>query len=273
MIPSHQVSIVICFYERIRHLRACLDALRLHSGVFGEVVIADDGSSPSVVDHLRQLIPDYDYPIRHLWRPKDGFRLAETRNRGILGARGKYLIFLDCDFVVLPGTLEMHLQCARRGRFVLSGYKYLDPEQTERAMNGPLNQELIGRLDREIPGDDLVATQRKFWLRQPLFRLRLISARKQTLGGFFSIHRQDIERVNGYDENFVGWGGEDEDLGIRLVRKGVFCIPRIHQARALHLWHPKELGSKSWRQGPNIEYFSQPNKPAFCRNGLVKPKR
>ena len=76
--------------------------------------------------------------------------------------------------------------------------------------------------------------------------------------------------MNGYDENYVGWGGEDEDLGIRLVKAGVYCKSAIPYAKVLHIWHPKEIGNKHWKEGPNINYFKRKIIPFYCENGLNK---
>jgi glycosyltransferase involved in cell wall biosynthesis len=48
------VSIIVCFYERLDHLKACLDALALCAADFDEVVVADDGSKATTVDHLKK---------------------------------------------------------------------------------------------------------------------------------------------------------------------------------------------------------------------------
>ena len=133
-----------------------------------------------------------------------------------------------------------------------------------------ISEELLIGLNHQLPEKNLLAEHRKFIQRTLLFRLRLANPRKQSLGGHFSIYRRDIERVNGYDENFVGWGGEDEDLGIRLVKAGIYCRSAIPYAKVLHLWHPKALGNKHWREGPNIAYFKRKNIPSFCENGLIK---
>jgi predicted glycosyltransferase involved in capsule biosynthesis len=90
------------------------------------------------------------------------------------------------------------------------------------------------------------------------------------MGGHYSIHRKDIERVNGYDENFEGWGGEDEDLGIRLVKAGIYCRSAIRYAKVLHLYHPRELGDKHWMEGPNMKYFKRKEVPYFCEQGLKR---
>jgi glycosyltransferase involved in cell wall biosynthesis len=49
-------SIIIAFYERLGHLRCCLDALAFCSKDFGEVVITDDGSTEETLRHLKKMI-------------------------------------------------------------------------------------------------------------------------------------------------------------------------------------------------------------------------
>ncbi len=270
MAKPEKISIIISFYERVEHLRCCLESLRLSQTGFDEIVIADDGSSTETVEKVKQLVASFDMPVRHLWKPKDGFRLAATRNNGIRNSSGNYLVFLDCDFLVMPDTLTQHLDAAKPRRFVAGGCKYMTEDQTEEVFSSPITVPLLDRIDRQVSGRNLIAEHRKFIKRTLLFRLRLASPKKQSLGGHFSIFRTDIEHINGYDENFVGWGGEDEDLGIRLVKAGIYCRSAIRNARVLHLWHPRALGDIHWRDGPNIQYFNRKKIPYFCANGLVK---
>jgi len=79
-----------------------------------------------------------------------------------------------------------------------------------------------------------------------------------------------MEAINGYDENFVGWGGEDEDISLRMVKAGYRGYSVIREAKVLHLWHPKELGGKHWKEGSNVDYLYRENIPSFCENGLTK---
>jgi glycosyltransferase involved in cell wall biosynthesis len=264
------VSVIISFYERLQHLRCCLDALSLCSSAFDEVIVTDDGSCHETVDKVRECIAGYSFPIRHVWQPNRGFRVAAARNNGIRHARGDYLIFLDCDFVVLPDTLNAHLKAAKPGRFIAGGYINLDEGVTSRLLGSALSRDVLLGIDRQLPKREVVKTHRRFIKRTLLMRLRLASPRKQSMGGHYSIHRKDMERVNGYDENFEGWGGEDEDLGIRLVTAGIYCRSAIRYARVLHLYHPRELGDKHWKEGPNIDYFKRKEIPYFCEQGLIK---
>lgn len=266
-------SIVISFYERLSHLKCCLDALSFCAKDFDEVVITDDGSKDSTVNNLKKIITNYTFPITYVSQPKQGFRSAAARNNGIRHSRGDYLIFLDCDFLVLPDTIKYHLDMAKPGRFVAGACKYLTEAQSRIVLDSMLSPDLIEQYYRELPDREIIVQHRRFIKRTLMIKLHLASPVKQSLGGHFSIYKKDIEYINGYNENFVGWGGEDEDLGIRLVAAGIHGISAIRYARALHIWHPSELKTAKnivWRRGTLGDYFHRKKIPFVCQNGLKK---
>ena len=51
--------------------------------------------------------------------------------------------------------------------------------------------------------------------------------------------RNDLIRVNGYDESFCGWGREDSELAIRLDNSGVRQRCMKFRGVVLHLHHGK----------------------------------
>jgi hypothetical protein len=90
-------------------------------------------------------------------------------------------------------------------------------------------------------------------------------------GGDFSIWREDYERVNGFDENFCGWGGEDYDLGRRLRRAGVRLASVLRWTCSYHVWHPVDVTKPDVpRQTRNAVHLRRKGKLIRCRNGLVK---
>jgi GT2 family glycosyltransferase len=51
--------------------------------------------------------------------------------------------------------------------------------------------------------------------------------------------RPDLIAINGFDEDYSGWGLEDADLVIRLIRYGIDRKSGLFLLPVLHLWHQK----------------------------------
>ncbi len=263
-------SVIVCFYDRIDLLKCCLDALSLNAGHFDEVVVADDGSAGPVVEELGRLIPTYGFSVVHAWHKRQGARRSATRNNGIRHARGEYLVFVDADFAALPGTIEAHLRVAKPSQFAAGRVKYTTREQGERILREGVSAGLLETIYRELPDKPILREHREFIRYGILQKLGLAQARKQTFGGHFSVFKRDIESVNGYDENYVGWGGEDQDMAHRMVLAGFTGRSIIREARMLHLWHQRDMGEKHWKEGTNVDYYWRENVPAQCENGLIR---
>src|SRR5262249_18819252 len=102
-------------------------------------------------------------------------------------------------------------------------------------------------------------------------RFRWRPRKPDLTGNNVGIWREDYERVNGYDENFVGWGAEDDDLGRRLRRAGVRVRSILHWTYTYHLWHSSEKSKPDVPHlGPNARYMRREGKLIRCRNGYVK---
>ncbi len=264
-----RTSVIICFYNRLDLLPACLDSLRGSSSEFNEVVIADDGSSADVVENLQKLIRKYDFPIIHAWHSRQGPRRSATRNNGMRHASGDYLIFIDADFALLPGAIHSHVAAAKPGYFAAGRCKYTTEEQCRKILAEGASESLLEATYAELSDEPIEKEHRRFIRYSFLRKFLLAPARKVVFGGHFSAFKKDIEAVNGYDENYVGWGGEDVDFASRMVRRGFRGTSVIKTARVLHLWHASEMGVRHWKEGANMEYYSRRYIPVFCENGLV----
>lgn len=64
------------------------------------------------------------------------------------------------------------------------------------------------------------------------------------LGGIFIVPRKEIREIGGFNENFLTWGGEDDEAYTRL-KVYVKWIPKINQG-PYHLWHPKNEKDKKY---------------------------
>ena len=265
------VSVIICFYERTQHLFRCLDSLEFNRDYFDEVVISDDGSSEAARQLVQSKIAEYPYPIIYSFRKSERFELAAARNNGIRSSKGDYLIIFDCDFLCMPDTIKQHIKLRKKGRFVSGRCKYLSEELTQLLFNKKkLTGEYLEELYRFEDDSELKKINFRCQKRNFFTRIGIYGAKKHVIGSHISISRDDLYRVNGYDESFTGWGGEDNDLGHRLVQSGLLCIPAMTKTRVLHMWHSKELGDKHWKEGDNAHRFSKHRIIQYCTNGLNK---
>jgi hypothetical protein len=77
-------------------------------------------------------------------------------------------------------------------------------------------------------------------LNVPLGPLRKMNSRgwKGVQSCNLAIWRADLDRIDGFDAAFSGWGREDSDLVIRLLNAGIRRKDGRYATGVLHLWHP-----------------------------------
>ena len=235
------ISLIVATYNRPDALAAVLRSLARQADRNFEVVVADDGSGPQTRNVVKHWTTKVGVPLKHVWQDDRGFRLAEIRNRAIAASAGSYLIFLDGDCITRPGFVAAHRRLAEPGFFVGGNRVLLSQGLTERVLTRNLEPEswsLGAWLTRRVSGD----VNRLLPLTSvPLgpLRKRLADEWEGVRGGNFAFVRADIDRVDGFETSFVGWGLEDSDIVIRMIRSGVKRKDGRFATGVLHLWHPE----------------------------------
>jgi len=269
-----KTSVVITVYNRAAALAGCLRALALCPQSIHEVVVSDDGSDPLERERMEALFARLPFTVRSVRQEHAGFRLAAARNNGFRAASGDYVISLDCDIVLLPDAIRAHLSAAQPGRFLAGNRAMLSESDTARLLNGDIACNSLSAYWRAADRSNLGRAHRQFQ-RNRLLRLLGLARRHKPkiLGCHFSLFREDLLKVNGFDERFVGWGLEDVDFALRLHMAGIRPRSVILKARAIHLWHaPSGPGANSPAGSPNLAYFRRPDIPARCELGISKKK-
>ncbi len=267
------ISVIITTYNRPDHLRSALLALSRQSVKFDEIVVADDGSDESTKRVVQDFAELFDAPVVHVWQRHDGFTAARSRNNAIRAARGDFLAFLDQDGLAHGDWLKLHLITTRAGTFSIGGLLMLDEKET----SGITDREVLSGEFENIHSakqrKDLVRLHRRGLFYQFLRMVGIGIKNKPRLNsGNFSVLRKDLEKVNGFDEDYVGWGQEDDDLGRRLYMAGVMPSPIIGIADVTHLWHPRDESAPSrWKDGRNIPRYRRRDIKLYCENGIRKP--
>ena len=233
------ISVIVTTYNREDALDAVLQSLARQSDPDFEVIVADDGSGPATAKLIDTWRSKIGRRLEHVWHADHGFRAAEIRNRALLTARGTYCVFLDGDCIVPPDFVANHRQLAEPGWFVTGNRVLLSANLTKRVLEEKLTPQNwsftrwvaerwhggVNRLSAlvHIPLGPLRRIRQRVWQ----------GARSCNL----AIWRSDLDRIDGFDADYQGWGKEDSDIIIRLLHAGVRRKDGVFATGVLHLWH------------------------------------
>lgn len=215
-----QCSLIITTYNWPAALEKVLQSVQWQSHLPNEVLIADDGSEASTGELIRRIQWDFPVPIKHFWQEDIRKRKTRINNIAITHAVYPYLIFIDHDIILHPEFIKDHLSLAQEGYFI-NGSRFLVDEASTRTF---LERKTIIPADlRALKG---INALNKVWIP---FLMRLMAHTYQVgenkihivRGCNMSFWKKDLVSVNGYDENYQGWGREDSDIALRLFHKGI----------------------------------------------------
>jgi glycosyltransferase involved in cell wall biosynthesis len=235
------ISLVVSTYNRPDALGAVLRSLARQSDRNFEIVIADDGSGPPTRDVIKDWTSKLGIPLKHIWQEDCGFRLAEIRNRAIAASAGSYVVFLDGDCIARPDFIAAHRRLAEPGYFLSGNRVLLSQALTEEILASNLEPECssIGSWAMRRARGDINRLLPLLNLPLGPLRKRLADEWEGVRGGNFAFFRADLDRVDGFETSFVGWGLEDSDIVIRMIRSGVRRKDGRFATGVLHLWHPE----------------------------------
>ncbi len=264
-----EIALVVSTYLKPRHLQLSLLSIALQQGVAGqiELVVTDDGSTDETAAIVREFSRAVDFPVGFTTHPRETFQLARCRNEGVAASAAPYIVFVDGDCVLPPDFVLEHLRRRRPG-VAMSGDCYRLNAETSARMDAAAIES--GMYDRWVSIDErrrLARQSRKAWL----YALICHRSKPKLLGGNTGVWRSDLERVNGYDEAFEGWGCEDDDFGMRLRGSGVRIESIVRWTRAYHVWHlPDSTAPARWREGRNVARLLDHDRPTYAACGLRK---
>jgi glycosyltransferase involved in cell wall biosynthesis len=231
------ISIVVLTYNWPAALSLVLESLRRQSRMPDEIIVADDGSSDDTAALVAKLAPAFSIPLRHIWQEDLGFRAARARNRGILAAKGDYVILVDGDMVLHPDFIADHMRFAQPGFYLQGGRLCVTARETSRLLAGgnPRYHPLVDGDFRRSSG-----SRRLYALRHPWLAAFKARARRggRIMSCNMSFWKEDLLAVNGFDERMEGYGSEDIELAVRLENLGRQRRQLKFAALAVHLDHP-----------------------------------
>jgi glycosyltransferase involved in cell wall biosynthesis len=228
-----RIALVITSHERPDALAAVLASVLAQRVAPAEIVIADDGSGAATQAVAAAFIVRSRVPARIVSQPHQGFRVARLRNLGIAATSADFIVFIDGDMLLHPEFIADHARQARAGFYTQGVRIHTDAPLTAKLIAEPASLP-------SMSSAGLGGLRRLYLVRSAA----LASMSRQVANGVVALKacnlgvwREDLVRVNGFDEAFEGWGPEDKDLCARLENAGVRRQTLLFGGIAFHLHH------------------------------------
>jgi glycosyltransferase involved in cell wall biosynthesis len=263
-----ELAVILTTYERPAHLERSLVSLAMQQGVAGrfEVVVSDDGSTDQTQSIVRRFAATADFPVKWTSHPHRGFRVSLCRNDGVRASNASYFLFTDSDCIFPPDHLYKHLSARRRGIIRAGDCIRLDEETTERVDAASITTGECWQWGSREERQRLFHKR----IKEQYYQLVRHSTKPKLTGYNIGISREDLEAVNGFDEDFVGWGCEDDDIAFRLRKTGRRIASALPYTHGFHLWHPAAPSRPAkWNDGPNVSRLDNVERPIKCAKGLT----
>ena len=251
---SPQISIILSTYNQPNWLEKVLQGYEFQTFKDFEILIADDGSK----DETRLLIENYKkkskLKITHIWHEDNGFQKTIILNKSIISSKSDYLLFSDGDCIPRSDFVEKHISEREKEYFLSGGYFKLPLSISEIiSLDDIKNQNCFdinwlkkNGLNSSIKNYKLTAKGCTEKL------LNKLTPTKATWNGHNSSGwKKDILNVNGFDER-MQYGGEDRELGERMLNLGIRSKQLRYSAVCVHLDHARGYVKQEMIEKNNI---------------------
>lgn len=272
---KEKISVIVTLYNRLEYARNMILSLINQTLMIDELIFADDGSKEDVADVIKDLIDKCPFEIKCVYQEDIGFRLARSRNNGVRIATGEFLIFLDQD-VIMPDDFIEKIYNVRKKKRIISSRGYLTTkEQKEKIekiiLEGYNYKKIYHYIFNKEDNKGFKKLIKKDILYRILHKLKLRSRGTKMVGLMFALYKEDYININGFDDNYKGWGKEDDDFGNRFFKYGGEVYPISLSMYLLHMYHSFSLTKND---SPNEDYYQRRKKEISkkkykCMNGFM----
>jgi glycosyltransferase involved in cell wall biosynthesis len=233
-------SLIICTYNWHEALKLVLESVQNQSIFPDEIIIADDGSGQEIANTVQEFKDKISIPIVHSWQEDIGCRIPHSRNKAIAKSSYEYIIMIDGDTILHPDFIKDHKKNAKKNLYIQGSRVLLQPPITKKILeNGIFSPP-------SFLSDD--AKNKLNMIRNPIFAWLVSLIKSQNLnrvrGCNFSVFRDKILSVNGFNEEITLWGREDSEFVQRLFNIGLRKQQLKFSGIQYHLHHKERTHSK-----------------------------
>ena len=258
-----QASLILTTYNWKEALFLSLQSALAQSLPPAQILIADDGSREDTAIMIEEIAKTSPIPLIHVWQEDQGFRLSKIRNEAIKKATTEYIIVSDGDMILHPHFVRDHLRCAQKRHYIQGGRVLLDEVYSKKLLEKRVFEK-PSLFSKHIKN-------RKNALYLPRLSQMICQKKSQQLkrirGCNFSLFKEDIYAVNGFNEDFQTWGREDSEFVQRLYNKGMHRKDLKFAAIQYHIYH--KSGKASSANDALLEKTIA-KRLTWCENGIDK---
>ncbi len=264
-----KVSLIITTYNWPEALALVLKSAIDQDYKDYEIIIADDGSGKETQLCIDNFIHHSSVEIKHAWHEDTGFRAALIRNKAAFLSAGDYIIFIDGDCILPPSFISDHVALSQQGFFIAGSRVKLTESYTKQliASNAApsFHRKEVFRL----------LLKQKLKRAHPALKLPTASSLRFKRANKWqgavtcnlSLWKKDFFAVNGFDNDFIGWGLEDSDLVIRLINNNTYRKEGKFYCYVVHMHH-KEASRENESQNYAKFQFSLEERKTLCASGV-----
>ena len=224
MEPYYSFTYVIGYrhnLERLQNLRRVLDWINGFARV--EVLLVEQDTH-SKISHLnlkaKHIFTKSDMPYNRSW----AFNVA------LKHANSNIIVFGDSDLIMVPNQFIAGLQAIQEYEMVSPYHSVVDltPQESNLSLEQVININRPGRGETD-------------------------NQKINISGGIAMFRRDAIQKIAGWNEDFIGWGGEDDFQTMKVKN---FLTWTELQARCFHLYHERGMPDMKWYQR-NLDLLSK----------------
>jgi len=254
------ISVIVPTYNRAELLRKTLRSLwfQVNESPLFEVIVVDDGSS----DHTISVVEEFQggLDIRYFFQNDEGYRVARARNIGIKNAKFRICLFLDSGVVANVNLVSEHYMAHGVSKSIIAiGYAYGFEERASantRWLPNFGSVETLNGIFRMLEANPNYQDCRQVLLDRYGLGMKFITTPWALCWTcHLSCSTQFLREVDGFDEWFSSWGGEDIELALRLYKLGATF--RELPCYAIHWFHERDEVQNARSMAENALYIYQ----------------
>ena len=226
-----------------------------------EVIIADDGSRQETKALIERYQIKFPIPLFHIWHEDESNRKPKIMNKAIAASNFDYIVEIDGDIIMNKFFIEDHLTFAKKGYYLFGS-----------RVN--IQEKLLSKLFfKQILSFHFFSKgikKRGRTIRIPFLMqfVKSVAERSKKLRGCnMSFWKEDFIKINGFNEDLVGWGIDDSEMIQRLHNIGIIGKRLKFAGIAYHIFH-KEQSKSHIEINNEIEKQTTEKKLTFIEKGI-----